>query len=113
VMRKHKTDLHTDAKIQRKIQTITPFGGISFVNDEFTRSGFSALIDKELGRRSNSGYQYSDIFHTWFSIFFCGGDVAEDVQRHLRATLEGIPSNPCSESRHAAARHIDKRQGIF
>jgi hypothetical protein len=31
----------------------------------------------------------------------------------LRATLEGIPSNPCSESRHAAARHIDKRQGIF
>jgi hypothetical protein len=81
-------------KVQQKKQTITPFGGISFLNDEFTRSGLSALIDKELGRRSISGYQYSDIFRTWFSIFFCGGDVAEDVQRHLRPTLEGIPSNP-------------------
>jgi hypothetical protein len=63
-------------KVQQKFQTITPFGGISFVNDEFIRSGLSALIDKELGRCSISGYKYSDIFRTWFSIFFCGGDAA-------------------------------------
>jgi hypothetical protein len=81
-------------KVQQKIQSVTPFGGISFINYEFTRSGLSALIDKELGRRSIFGYQYSDIFRTWFSIFFCGGDVAEDVHSHLRPTLEGIPSNP-------------------
>jgi hypothetical protein len=81
-------------KVQQKFQTITPFGGISYINDEFTRSGLSALIDKELGRRSILGYQYSDIFRTWFSLFFCGGDVAEDVHSHLRPTLEGIPSNP-------------------
>ncbi|MDR2764431.1 MAG: hypothetical protein LBB90_05310 [Tannerella sp.] len=30
-------------KVQQKQQTITPFGGISFVNDEFTRSGLSFL----------------------------------------------------------------------
>jgi hypothetical protein len=85
-------------KTQQKKQTIIPFVGISFVNDEFTHSGLSALIDKELGRRSISGYQYSNIFRTWFSIFFCGGDVTEDVQTHLRATPKGIPSNPVLSS---------------
>jgi Transposase DDE domain. len=81
-------------KIEQKAQTITPFGGISFVNDAFTSSGLSALIDKELGIRSKSvGYQYSEIFRNWFSIFFCGGNVAEDIQAHLRFTLENIPSN--------------------
>jgi len=81
-------------KVEKKAQTITPFGGISFVTDAFTCSGLSALIDKELGIRSKSiGYQHSDIFRSWFSIFFSGGDVAEDIQTHLRSTLENIPSN--------------------
>jgi len=80
-------------KVQQKSQLITPFGGISFVNEEFTRSGLSNLIDKELGERNICGYQYSDIFRSWFSIFLCGGDVAEDIHTHLRATLENIPSH--------------------
>ena len=46
-------------KVQQKSQTVTPFGGISFVNDEFTRSGLSDLIDRELGMRSKFGYQYT------------------------------------------------------
>ena len=81
-------------KVEQKFQTITPFGGISFVNEEFTRSGLSALIDKELGIRGTCAcYQHSELFRTWFSIFFSGGDVAEDIQTHLRSTLENIPSN--------------------
>lgn len=75
-----------DIKIQQKPQMITPFGGISFVNEEFTRSGLSGLINKELGVRTLADYQYSDIFRTRFSIFFSGGDVAEDVQTHLFKT---------------------------
>jgi hypothetical protein len=93
VIAKTQKDLHMGIKVQQKHQSVTPFGGISFINDEFTRSGLSGLIDKELGRRTVLGYQYSDIFRTWFSIFFCGGDVAEDVHTHLRSTLEGIPRN--------------------
>jgi hypothetical protein len=50
-------------KVQQKFQALTPFGGISFINSEFFRSGLSAMIDidKELGRRSISSYQYSDM----------------------------------------------------
>jgi hypothetical protein len=31
-----KTDFHMGIKVQQKSQTITPFGGISFINDEFS-----------------------------------------------------------------------------
>jgi hypothetical protein len=81
------------AKIQKVSQTITPFAGVYFTNREFNRCGLSQLIDKELGVRTSAGYRYSDIFRSWFDIFFCGGDVAEDIAQHLRPTLESLPSN--------------------
>jgi len=51
------------------------------------------LIDNYLGIRNMTGYQYGELFRTWFEVFFCGGEVAEDVQEHLRPTLENIPGN--------------------
>jgi hypothetical protein len=35
-------------KLIKSNKTISPFAGISFVNEEFSKSGLSALIDKEL-----------------------------------------------------------------
>ena len=82
------------AKIQKISNNINPFAGISFINKEFNRSGLGKLIDTQLGSRvSTVGYQYSDIFCSWFNIFFCGGDCAEDIAQHLRPTLENIPGN--------------------
>ena len=80
-------------KLQKVSQTITPFAGISFVHEEFNKSGLSNLIDTYLGVRNTTGYQYGELFRTWFEVFFCGGEVAEDVQKHLRCTLENIPDN--------------------
>jgi hypothetical protein len=36
----------TATKVVKSSQTITPFAGISFINDEIFRCGFSKLIDK-------------------------------------------------------------------
>lgn len=80
-------------KLQKTSQTITPFAGISFIHDEFSRCGLSNLIDNHLGIRTMQGYQHSELFRTWFDIFFCGGEVAEDIQEHLRPTLADIPFN--------------------
>jgi hypothetical protein len=81
-------------KIQKLSQDITPFGGISHVNDEFNQCGLEQLIDKELGIRSQkAGYLYSDIFRGWFDLFFCGGDCAEDIQLYLGEHLKQIPGN--------------------
>jgi hypothetical protein len=81
-------------QVQKKSNRITPLAGISFIDNEFTRSGLGKLIDSKLGKRvPKCGYQYSDIFRAWFNIFFCGGDFAEDIARHLRPALENIPEN--------------------
>jgi len=81
-------------KIQKLSANITPFAGISYVNAEFSRCGLSKLVDNELGvRGQGGGYSYSDIFRTWFNIFFCGGECAEDIQVHLGPSLKQIPDN--------------------
>jgi len=81
-------------KVVKSSQKVTPFGGISYVNAEFNNSGLAQLIDNELGvRGSGTGYSYSEIFRTWNHVFFCGGECAEDIQVHLRNTLEEIPGN--------------------
>ena len=81
-------------KVVKFSWNITPFGGISYVNQEFNNCGLSQLIDNELGIRGNgTGYSHSELFRSWFNIFFCGGECAEDIQVHLRNTLEQIPGN--------------------
>lgn len=85
-------------KILKAPQTVTSFAGISFVNDAFAQCGLSKLIDEDLGNRKSVAYKYSDIFRSLFDIFFCGGDVIEDIQQHLRPTLEHIPGNKVPSS---------------
>jgi hypothetical protein len=81
-------------KVVKLSQSITSFGGISYVNAEFTKSGLSQLIDAELGASGLSAkYSHSEIFRAWFDVFFCGGECAEDIQDHLRTTLNQIPGN--------------------
>ncbi len=81
--------------VQKVSQTITPFAGISFINNEFNHMGLGKLIDNLLSIRvSTCGYQYSDIVRSWFDIFLCGRDCAEeDIAQHLRPTLENIPQS--------------------
>ena len=81
-------------KLVKLSENVTPFGGITYVNAEFTKSGLAQLIDNELGiRGSGTGYSYSEIFRAWNNVFFCGGECAEDIQVHLRDTLQQIPGN--------------------
>jgi len=81
-------------KVVKLSKNITPFGGISYVNMEFNNCGLAQLVDNELGVRGNGiGYSHSEIFRTWFNVFLCGGECAEDVQVHLHDTLKQIPGN--------------------
>jgi hypothetical protein len=70
---KSKTMKSFGTKVQKVSQTITPFGGISFVNNVFNQVGLSKLIDSELGIRVHGmDYRYSEIIRNLFNIFFCG-----------------------------------------
>jgi len=86
-------------KIEKIDHNITPFGGISLVDDMFKRSGLPQLIDKELGNRSTTcGYTYGNLIGNWFYLFLCGGDCAEDIETHLHETLSAIPGNKVSKA---------------
>ena len=57
------------AKVSKKSEKITAFGGIFFVLDKFD-SILSSVIDSHLGLRSMLiGYQYSEIIRAVFSVF--------------------------------------------
>ena len=81
-------------KVQKISSNVSPFAGISFVNNSFNETGISQLIDNELGARVKTvGFSYSDIIKTQSNIFFSGGDCAEDIQTHLGKHLKSIPGN--------------------
>lgn len=81
-------------KIQKINKTISPFAGISFVNNYFEKAGLSQLIDTELGDRvSLFGYQFSDIIKNLTNVFLSGGDCIEDIGTHLGDHLKTIPGN--------------------
>jgi len=80
-------------KLQKVSQSVSSFAGISFVHEEFNKCGLLQLTDEQPGKRNAWGYGHGKLFRTWFEIFFCGGEVAEDVHEHLRSTSESIPGN--------------------
>ena len=81
-------------KIQKYRNSVSPFSGISFVNESFNKVGLSQLIDSELGKRVKyTGYSYSEIIRNLTNVFLSGGDVIEDVSTHLGVHLKEIPNN--------------------
>ena len=80
------------AKVSIKSEKITPFGGIFYVRELFSRY-VGPVIDKVLGLRCTSyGYQYSEIVGSLSSVYFCGGDCVEDVTSHLMPHLSLHPT---------------------
>jgi len=71
---------------------ISSFGGLNFVLEEFERIGLGCFINSELPELpSQSKYSWKDILYSFWSLFFCGGDCAEDLSINFRASLNANP----------------------
>lgn len=71
---------------------ISSFGGLNFVLNEFDRLNLGRLIEKELPELpSQSKYSWKDIFYSFWSLFFCGGDCAEDLAGNFQASIKTNP----------------------
>lgn len=82
---------NTDMKIVNSVP-ISSFGGLNFVLDEFERIGLGRYINSELPELpSQSKYSWKDIFYSFWSLFFCGGDCAEDLSGNFRTSLNTNP----------------------
>ena len=74
-------------KVLNSTNNIQAFGGLNFVSDHFDKEGISVLIDSELGHRSLlATYSYADVIKNMWMLNFCGGECAEDIQTHFKAT---------------------------
>lgn len=78
-------------KVINSSEKITSHGGFNFIFQAYHKSGLSQLIDKELGKRvEKQGFNYSDIFLNHLAVYFNGGDCTEDINEHLRSSMQKI-----------------------
>ena len=67
-------------KVAIKSEELTPFGGIFSIMEQFD-SKLSSVIDSTLGMRCKLyGYQYSEIIRSLMSVYFCGGQMGQDIK---------------------------------
>jgi hypothetical protein len=71
---------------------ITPFGGLNFVLSEFEKNNIGRLINNHLPELAiQSKYSWKDIFYSFWSVLFCGGDCAEDLAFNLKSHFGDNP----------------------
>lgn len=86
---------NTDMKILHS-SAVSSFGGLNFVLKELDDLKINNLIESSLPKlTSQSKYSWKDIFYSYWSLIFCGGDCAEDVAVNLRSTLKDNPFVHC------------------
>ena len=79
------------AKVSKKFEKLTPFGGNYFTNRAFSSLSFDKVINETLGKRSSTynGYQWDEIVSSMLDVYLSGGNCVEDVNRkecHIRET---------------------------
>ena len=71
---------------------ITSFGGLNFVLAEFESQGIGRMFNTHLPKLPmQSRFSWKDIFYSYWSIVYCGGDCAEDLAIHFK---DDFKSNP-------------------
>lgn len=75
-----------------KSSEISSFGGINFVINEAISLEINSLLNSNLPvLPKQSKYSWFDILMSYWSVFFCGGDCAEDLSINLK---DGFRENP-------------------
>ena len=75
-----------------KSHAVSPFGGINFVIKEAIDLNVNTLLNSNLpSLPPQSRYNWFDIFMSYWSVFFCGGDCAEDLSINIKSGLHANP----------------------
>lgn len=81
----------TDMKIL-KSNYITPFGGLNFVLEELENLKIDKILHENLPTLApQSFYNWKDIFYSFWSLYFCGGDCIEDLSGNFKKSLQEVP----------------------
>lgn len=75
-----------------KSKNISAFGGLNFVIEELDNKKLGDILNNnlpELGHQSL--YSWRDLLYSYWSVFFCGGDCAEDLAGNFKPSLSQSP----------------------
>jgi hypothetical protein len=73
-------------------KALSPFGGLNFVLEELDIKNIGRTFNKNLPKlNKQSQYDWRDLIYSYFSIYFCGGDCAEDLASNFRPSLTQLP----------------------
>ena len=88
-----------------KSSNLTSFGGINFVLEELTKLKISSLFNNYLpSLASQSQYDWKDIIFSLWSVFYCGGNCAEDLAVDLDSAFDKNPYLNCPSPDRVLAR---------
>lgn len=75
-----------------KSKNISAFGGLNFVIEEFDRKGLEKILNNNLPKLgAQSQYNWRDLLYSYWAVFFCGGDCAEDLSGNFKPNLSQSP----------------------
>ncbi len=81
---KNRNENFFSVVVQRISFNVSPFSGISLVNQSFNKPRLTHLFDNEIDQRvKTDGSSYSEIIRNFTKVFCSGGSCAEDIQTHL------------------------------
>ncbi len=81
---KNRNENFFSVKVQRISSNVSPFAGMSFVNQSFNKSDLSQLFDNESVQRGNAGgFSYSEIIRNFTNVFCSGGNCGEGRQAQV------------------------------
>jgi len=76
----------------KQLSQINAFGGINFVLNELEKLNIGSFLSQNLPLLSpNSKYSWTDIFYSFSSIFYCGGNCIEDTKTVLSNQFSANP----------------------
>ena len=99
-----------------KSSYISPFGGLNFVLNELDHAGVDQLLNEHLPNLpSQSKYSWKDIFYSFWSVLFCGGDCAEDLSANFKKSLKSNPfiQIPSPDRVLERMRHLSNPSQVF
>jgi len=71
---------------------VSSFGGLNYVLEAFNKLGIDKLLNEKLPELPKQcKYNWQDILYSFWSVFFCGGDCAEDISINLKPALKSNP----------------------
>lgn len=75
-----------------KSKNISAFGGLNFVFEELDNINLGTILDEKLPKiGSQSQYSWRDLLYSYWAVFFCGGDCAEDLSGNFKSNLSQSP----------------------